>query len=163
MWTQACWLLCWWQEETSSKKLQPWNIKCSPKPDQDLCLWESSWQPYILVWLSSCAGVHLGWRWSLGLGVGLWGSSWTVKQVRQLRAWLWATLIDFMEHLGMKWTIHWAESERAEYISIQHGDRSHGEMGLTHRSWLQSGVITAAFRDKPCTLRKNQEVQLLVH
>ena len=47
----------------------------------------------------------------------------TVEQVRQLRAWLWATLIDFMEHLGMKWTIHWAESERAEYISMATGNR----------------------------------------
>ena len=55
-------------------------------------------------------GIHLGWRRRPGLDGGLGGSSWTVEQVRELRARLWACQTDFRERLGIEVTSFKAET-----------------------------------------------------
>jgi len=68
-------------------------------------------------------GVHLGWRRRPGLDGGLGGSSWTVEQVRELRAWLWASKTDFRECLGNEVTSLKAESAVTETLCMETGIR----------------------------------------
>ena len=49
---------------------------------------------------------------------GLGGSSWTVEQVMELRACLWATETDFTERLGIEFTSLRAESQWQEDICM---------------------------------------------
>ena len=58
--------------------------------------------------------IHLGWRRRPGLDGGLGGSSWTLEQVMELRARLWATETDFRVRLGREVT-----SLKAETASVQ--------------------------------------------
>ena len=63
-------------------------------------------------------GIHLGWRRRLGLDGGLGGSSWTVEQVRELRARLWACQTDFRERLGNEVTSLKAETTTVEALCM---------------------------------------------
>jgi hypothetical protein len=80
-------------------------------------------------------GVHLGWRRRPGLDAGLGGSSWTVEQVRELRAWLWATETNFTERLWGELTSHGAEMQRTETICMKSGRRVSYET-LGSDSWV---------------------------
>ena len=57
------------------------------------------------------------------MDAGLGGSSWTVKQVRELRAMLWATETDFRERLGNEVTSLKAESAVVERLCMGTGIR----------------------------------------
>ena len=87
-------------------------------------------------------GRHLGWRRRPGLDGGLGGSSWTVEQVRELRARLWATETDFTELLGREFTSLRAESMRTEDICMATGHRVRYE-SFGPDSW----VLTSFWRD----------------
>ena len=68
-------------------------------------------------------GIHLGWRRRPGLDGGLGGSSWTVEQVRELRAWLWASKTDFRKLLGNEVTSLKAETAVTETLCMETGIR----------------------------------------
>ena len=57
------------------------------------------------------------------MDAGLGGSSWTVKQVRELRAMLWATETDFRERLGNEVASLKAETAVIEALCMETGIR----------------------------------------
>ena len=62
-----------------------------------------------------------GWRRRPGLDGGLGGSSWSVEQVMELRARLWATDTGFRERLGSEVTSLKAETASVQVICMSTG------------------------------------------
>jgi hypothetical protein len=86
-------------------------------------------------------GIHLGWRRRPGLDGGLRGSSWTVDQVKELRARLWSTKTDFT-------SLH-AETRRTEDICIATGLRVRYEtLGPDSRDLILAGQPSPL--ENPC-------------
>jgi hypothetical protein len=82
-------------------------------------------------------GIHLGWRRRPGLDGGLRVSSWTVEQVKVLRARLWAT-----ERLGREVTSINTERVRTEDLCMSTGLRVRYET-LGPDFW----IMTSSWRD----------------
>ena len=87
--------------------------------------------------------LHLGWRRRNGSDGGLGGSAWTVEQIRELRARLWASETDFTGCLGEEVTSLNAVKERVEVRCMERG---HPVLYETVDS--ESWILSAFWRDK---------------
>ena len=90
--------------------------------------------------------LHLGWRRRNGSDGGLGGSAWTVEQIRELRARLWASETDFTGCLGEEVTSLNVVKEKKE---VHYKTRAGTASQLLYETVdSESWILSAFWRDK---------------
>ena len=94
--------------------------------------------------------LHLGWRRWNGSDGGLGGSAWTVEQIRELRARLWASETDFTGSLGEEVTSLNAVKEKVEvHCDARLPNGLLGPYEVTYETVdSESSILTAFWRDR---------------
>jgi hypothetical protein len=90
--------------------------------------------------------LHLGWRRRNGADGGLGGSAWTVEQIRELRARLWASETDFTGCLGEEVTSLNAVKEKMKVHYMTRAGTAYTVLYETVDS--ESWILSAFWRDK---------------